>query len=79
MGDGDRPGHRSSIIGVPAFVCRGRGGNPVVRPQPTAMRATRDRQREAIAERDAERRRRALWLECERAPIAVLNDLAPKA
>jgi hypothetical protein len=43
------------------------------------MRATRDRQREAIAERDAERRRRALWLECERAPIAVLNDLAPKA
>lgn len=72
------PGHRTSIIGVPAFVCRGRGGNPIHRPQPTAMRTTRDRQREAIAERDAERRRRALWLECERAPIAVLNGLAPK-
>lgn len=69
------PGHRTSIIGVPAFVCRGRGGSPIQRPQPTAMRATRDRQREAIAERDNERRRRALWLECERAPDAVVSRL----
>jgi hypothetical protein len=69
------PGHRTSTIGIPPFVCRGRGGNPVHRPQPTAIRATRDRQREAIAERDAERRRRALWLDCERAPWGVVEGM----
>jgi len=70
------PGHRTSIIGTPAFVTSGRGGYAPHRPTAPAISAPRDRQREAIAERDRERRRRALWLECERAPLSVIEGLA---
>lgn len=67
-------GHRTSIIGTPTFVCRGPA--PARARHDRAPSITRDRQREAIAERDAERRRRALWLECERAPLSVIEGLA---
>lgn len=68
------PGHRTSIIGTPAFVCR---GPRVERHRYDLSRSfTRERQREAIAERDAERRRRALWLDCERAPLGIVEGFA---
>ena len=67
-------GHRTSIIGTPPFVHPG-----PARIAPRHDRApsiTRDRQREAIAERDRERARRALHLSDERTPIAVIEGLA---
>lgn len=66
-------GHRASIIGTPAFVCR--GGAAVRARHDRAPGITRDRQREAIAERDRERARRALWLACERAPLAIVRNM----
>lgn len=66
-------GHRTSIIGTPTFVCRGPA--PVRARHDRAPSITRDRQQEAIAERDAERRRRALWLECERAPLTIIRSI----
>lgn len=68
------PGHRTSIIGVPAFVCRGPA--PVRARYDRAPSGTFDRQQEAIAERDHERRRRALWLECERAPVERIKEIS---
>lgn len=67
-------GHRTSIIGTPAFVCR--GGVSERAKHDRAPSGGRDRQQEAIAERDFERRRRALWLECERAPLALVQAIA---
>lgn len=67
-------GHRTSIIGTPAFVCRGPA--PARARHDRAPSITHDRQREAIAERDRERARRALWLECERAPLAIVRSIA---
>ncbi|WP_053555299.1 hypothetical protein [Sphingopyxis sp. 113P3] len=67
-------GHRSSIIGTPPFVCHGTA--PVRARHDRAPDYTRDRQREAIAERDRERARRALWLACERAPLEIVRSIA---
>jgi len=69
-------GHRKSIIGAPAFVCSGRGGRGRLLPTPPAWSAPRDRQAEAIAERDRERARRALHLSDERTPLSVIEGLA---
>ena len=66
-------GHRSSIIGVPTFVCR--GSAPVRARHDRAPGKTVDRQQEAIAERDHERARRALWLNCERAPLSIIKSV----
>lgn len=66
-------GHRRSIIGTPPFVQR--GAKPPAARHDRALSTTRDRQREAIAERDHERARRALWLGCERAPLRGLKEL----
>lgn len=68
------PGHRTSIIGTPAFVCRGPA--PARARHDRAPSITRDRQREAIAERDRERARRALHLGDERTPLSVIEGLA---
>lgn len=68
------PGHRSSIIGTPTFVCRGPA--PVRARHDRALTFTFDRQREAIAERDRERARRALHLADERTPGSVIEGLA---
>ena len=68
------PGHRTSIIGTPTFVCRGLA--PARARHDRAPSKARDRQQEAIAERDHERRRRALWLECERAPVERIKEIS---
>ena len=68
-------GHRTSIVGTPTFVCRGRGGQQPVAPQPPANAASRNRSREAAVDRNRELRRRALWLECERAPLSIVKGI----
>ncbi|ENY81894.1 MULTISPECIES: hypothetical protein [unclassified Sphingopyxis] len=68
-------GHRTSIVGTPTFVCRGRGGHAPVLPQPPAIAASRNRSREAAADRNRELRRRALWLDCERAPLSIIREI----
>lgn len=66
-------GHRTSIIGVPAFVCSAPA--PARAWHDRARSVTVDRQREAIVQRDHERARRALWLNCERAPLSIVKGL----
>lgn len=68
-------GHRTSILGTPTFVRRGRGGHAPVRPQPPAIAASRNCSREAAADRNRELRRRALWLDCERAPLSIIREI----
>ena len=70
-------GHRTSILGTPPFVRSGMGGNrpaSTISPRPAPL--PHDRQREAVAERDRERARRALWLGCERAPLAIVKGIS---
>lgn len=72
------PGHRTSIIGTPTFVCR--GAAPVRHRHDRSSVRVIDRQQAAIAERNRERGRRdmlaiaedarmALWANCERRPV----------
>lgn len=68
-------GHRTSIIGVPAFGTTGRGGFAPHRPTAPAISAPRNRSVEALADRNHERARRALWLDCERAPLAIVRSI----
>ena len=69
------PGHRTSIIGTPAFVSSGRGGYAQHRPTAPAISAVRNRSVEAVTARNHELARRALWLDCERAPLAIVRGI----
>lgn len=69
-------GHRTSILGTPPFVRIGRAADPHSYHPPRPPAPPRDRQREAIAERDRERARRALWLACERAPLTIIREIS---
>lgn len=68
-------GHRTSIIGAGTWVGRGSGGQRAATPQPPAIAASRNRSREAAAARNHELRRRALWLDCERAPLSIVKEI----
>lgn len=68
-------GHRTSIIGAGTWIGRGSGGQPAAAPQPPAIATSRNRSHEAAAARNHELRRRALWLNCERAPLAIVKEI----
>lgn len=69
-------GHRTSILGTPPFVRSATRAAPRSDHPPRPPAPPRDRQREAIAERDHERARRALWLACERAPLTIIREIS---